>query len=435
MFPETDVKEIYNAAIKAVQPATVLPAYIQQQNHSLVVGGKKYLLKADTKIFVIAIGKAASPMMLVMHQLLGSTVEQSLVITKEGHATEIKNCLTIEADHPIPGKKSVAAAETVLKFLSNTRSNDIILFLISGGASSLVNDVPATLSLSDIYITHKALLLCGADINEINTVRKHLSNLKGGKLIRYCNGALIFSFIISDVSGNDVSIIGSGLTAHDNSTAANAMHVIGKYNLMQKIPAAVVNYLKRAGKDVSKTNDIWLKKVKNIIVADNKLALQKAVMKASDLGYHVTYLNDSMFGNTEEEAINLVEQIKEYGGEKPACFIAGGETTIEVKGNGKGGRNQHFALIMLNELLKQHDAKNPFPVILTAGTDGTDGPTDAAGALIDAGLIDYLKKKNTAIEEFLQNNDSYSFFKDANKLFITGPTQTNVMDIVIALIQ
>ncbi|MEP6597259.1 MAG: DUF4147 domain-containing protein [Ginsengibacter sp.] len=429
-------REIFNAAIEAVLPSAVLPVYIERENDLLILDGKKYQLKNKTKIFVIAIGKAAAPMMAVVHNILGKAIHQSLVITKEAHEISIENCIVMEADHPVPGEKSVSAAGVLLKFVRNTHSNDIILFLISGGASSLVTDVPGTLTLNDIKHTQNLLLLSGADINKINTVRKHLSNLKGGQLIRYCNDATIFSFIISDVVGNNVSIIGSGLTAPDNSSVEDAMNIIWEFNLLQKIPPAVINYLKsKTESKTLKASDGLFKNVKNIIVADSKMALQKARIKAASLGYHMAYMNDAMFGNTEAESINLVKKIKNYTGKKPACFIAGGETTIEVKGNGKGGRNQHFALTMLHELCKQYDEENSFPVILAAGTDGTDGPTDAAGAIIDASLIRQIKKENLPVEEYLRNNDSYNFFRRTNSLLITGPAQTNVMDIVIALIQ
>jgi len=434
MSPSLHAQEIFNAALLAVQPATILPAYIQLEHNSLVVNKTTYLLKNDAKIFAIAIGKASISMMDVVHKILGERIERSLVITKEAYSTGIKNYAVIEADHPVPGEKSVAAADALLKFLSDTKSNDIILFLISGGASSLVTDVPGKLSLNDIQATQKLLLLSGANINEFNTVRKHLSNIKGGKLIRYCNAATIFSLIISDVAGNDVSVIGSGLTATDSSVE-DAIQVIKKYDLVKKIPSPVVNYLRlEAEKETHKANEA-LFNVRNIIVADNKMALQNAAIKASALGYRIAYINEDMFGNTEAEAIILVNKIKNYKGEKPACFIAGGETTIEVKGNGKGGRNQHFALTMLSELLKQYDEENSFPVILVAGTDGTDGPTDAAGAIVSSSLIDQVKKENIPVEEYLRNNDSYNFFNRTNGLFNTGPTQTNVMDIVIALIE
>jgi len=436
MLPGLHAKEIFNAALQAVQPAIVLPAYIQHENNTLIIDKKKYLLKSDTKIFAVGIGKASIAMMDSVHKILGNAILRSLVITKGAYTTNTKNCTVIEADHPVPGEKSLAAADTLLKFLSDTKSNDIILFLISGGASSLVTDVPDNLSFDDIQITQKLLLLSGADINEFNTVRKHLSNLKGGKLIRYCNGAAIFSFIISDVAGNDISVIGSGLTAPDNSKVEEAIHVIEKYALEKKIPSAVVGYLKhKAEKETSITDNISFENVKNIIVADNKMALKQAKIKASELEYHIANINDSMFGNTEAEAIAMVKEIKNYKGKTPACFIAGGETTIEVKGNGKGGRNQHFALTALHELLKQHDEENSFPEILAAGTDGTDGPTEAAGAMVDYSVIDQVKKENIPVEEYLRNNDSYNFFKQTNGLFITGSTQTNVMDIVIVLIK
>jgi len=436
MSTVSHAKEIFSAALQAVQPATVLPAYIQFEGHWLIINKKKYLLKSGTRVFAIAIGKASIAMMDVVHKILGDTIERSLVITKSTYTTDVKNCTVIEGDHPVPGEKSVATADSLLKFLGNVKSSDTILFLISGGASSLVTDVPDALTFDDIQYTQKLLLLSGADISEFNTVRKQLSNLKGGKLIRYCNGATIFSFIISDVAGNDISVIGSGLTAPDNSSIRDAIKVMEKYSLLNKIPLTVVDFLKhKAERQPSVTYKTLFKNVKNIIVADNKMALQNAVKKALELGYSIANVNESMFGNTEAEAIKLVNEIKDYNGEQPACFIAGGETTIEVKGNGRGGRNQHFALTMLVELLKKYDKRNSFPIILAAGTDGTDGPTNAAGAIVDSSLADLIKKENIPVEKYLHDNDSFNFFDRTNRLFITGPTQTNVMDIVIVLIE
>jgi glycerate 2-kinase len=435
MSLDLHVKQIYDAALQAVQPATVLPQYIQGKNDSLIIDGKKYSLESNTKIFAVAIGKASIAMMNVVHEILNNNIAGSLVITKKAETTGIQNCTIIEADHPVPGGRSVAAAKALVKFLSDTQSDDIIIFLISGGASSLVTDVPDPLSLDDIKVTQKTLLLCGADINEINTVRKHLSGLKGGQLIRYCNNASVFSFIISDVAGNNVSVIGSGLTAADNSSASDAIHVIEKYKLLNKVPLTVIQFLKNKAEKEIDTDKALFKNVKNIIIADNKMALEQAAAKASSLGYHIADINEAMFGDTEAEAIDLVKQIRNYTGEKPACFIAGGETTIEVKGNGKGGRNQHFALTMLHELMKQNENENSFPVILAAGTDGTDGPTDAAGAFINSSLVKKIKRENISVEEYLSNNDSYNFFKRTESLFITGQTQTNVMDIVVVLVE
>jgi hydroxypyruvate reductase len=435
MSLRSDAIEIFNLAINSVLPATVLPSYIQLRNNLLILSEHKFEPRENTRIFAIAIGKAAAGMMQTVQHLLKDKIHQSLLITKEAHAINIENCLVIEADHPVPGKKSVEAADALLRFLNNTSSDDIILFLISGGASSLVTDVPGGLRFEDIQLTQKLLLLCGANIYEINTVRKHLSNVKGGQLIRYCNGATVFSFIISDVAGNDISVIGSGLTVPDKSKTADALKVLEKYDLLNKVPLTVIKYLKDKTKNESLFGDRLFEKVKNVVIADNNMALQMAAQKASALGYVVTSINNAMFGNTEIEAIKFSNEIKNYKGSRPACFIAGGETTINVKGNGKGGRNQHFALTMLHELLKNSYEENLFPVILASGTDGTDGPTDAAGAIIDYKIARQAGNENLLVEEYLSNNDSYNFFKRVNGLLISAPTQTNVMDIVIALVQ
>jgi hydroxypyruvate reductase len=434
-----DAIKIFAAGVEAVKPGTLMPAYLKLGKTNITAGEHEYLLNGIDGIYVLAVGKAACAMAIEMEKILGRRISAGLVITKYGHALPLQYCTTIEAGHPLPDKNSVAAATHVVEFLKQLKPASLLLCCISGGASALLGDFVEGITLGDMQQLSALLLECGADIAEINTVRKHTFFLKGGQLVNHTNGARIACFIISDVPGDDLSIIASGLTVADASTFKDAWSVLEKYALLEKIPSPIINYL-RAGLQGSKPetpkpgNGIF-NNVHNFVTGSNLTALQAAALQATQLGYATQFVNTNLQGEAQLAAKEFVQQLQKYNGSKPACLLMGGETTVTIKGNGKGGRNQHFVLCALYELTRQSTLIGDTPVILSGGTDGTDGPTNAAGAYIDSAVVVNMESQLLNASMYIDRNDAYHFFNQLDALLVTGPTQTNVMDIVIGLLK
>ncbi|MDX2049356.1 MAG: DUF4147 domain-containing protein [Chitinophagaceae bacterium] len=429
--------EIYDAAIKAVQPQWLLPSYIKLYRSELILGQQRFSLNEIQSIFLLSVGKAAAAMAQEAEKILGERISDSLVITKYGHNLPLKNSRSIEAGHPVPDENSIRAGDEVRKLLQAKHENDIVIALISGGASALMSDFPPGCSLKELQQLNQLLLQAGADIKEINTVRKHVSLLKGGQLTKLACPATVVAFLLSDVSGDPLGIIASGPTVADHSTFQDAWHILEKYNLTDKTGNGIRQWLQKGVQnkidEIPKPGDKIFDKTFNYLIGSNVIALKAAEAKARELGYYCRILNDKMQGEAKEEAVKFIQQLIGYNGAKPVCILMGGETTVTIKGKGRGGRNQEFVLAALCEMMNLSPFK-PAPVVLSAGTDGTDGPTDATGAVADAGLIQKIKDKRIDPIVFLNNNDSYSFFKQAGGHIITGPTHTNVMDVVIGLI-
>jgi hydroxypyruvate reductase len=327
----------------------------------------------------------------------------------------------------------------VLKTADGAGPEDLVICLVSGGASALLASPEDGISLKDKQKLTRLLINSGATIQEINAVRKHLSRIKGGGLARAIHPAEAVTFIISDVVGDDPSTIASGPTTADKTTYRDCLTILKGYGLTEKAPGAVVKRLKRGAKglieETPKPGNLFFRKIKNFVIADNRSALFAAKEKAKVMGYRPLVLSSVLTGETHEAARFLsavIREVKRSGNpvRPPACILLGGETTFELKGGGLGGRNQEFALTAALELDGLEGV-----TVLSAGTDGTDGPTDAAGAFIDSKTVKRGKKKGLDAFDYLQRNDSYSYFKALGDLFITGPTRTNVMDMVIALVE
>lgn len=423
---------IYRAAVAAVQPAALLPQYLQLKGNVLQIVNQSIPL-ANADLYVIGAGKAAAAMAQTVELILGDHIKAGIVTTKYEHALSLEKINCIEAAHPVPDENSVEAVEQTINLLKQTKANDVIICLVSGGASSLWADTPDGISLKELQQTFDLLLKSGASIDETNCVRRHLSQIKGGQLLRYAPQALWFTLIISDVPGDQLQDIASGPTTGDVTTFADAMHVINKYQLKQQLPAPVLHYLQKGIKgelaDTIKPGNEILKQVNNSIIGSNKTAIAAAKQKAEELGYTVIVQKELLTGETAEAATQIIQKATQYQSNKPACFLFGGETTVTVTGNGKGGRNQHLALCAL-----QHLNNNSDITLLAAGTDGTDGPTDAAGAFADNALRKAADEQQLSIKDAISDNDAYPFFEKVNGLLKTGATQTNVMDIVIVLI-
>jgi hydroxypyruvate reductase len=429
---------IFQAAIAAVHPSNLISKYIQLADGVVTIGQQSLPISTDQKIFVIGAGKATAAMALETEKILGDHIYKGCITTKYQHAIPLKKIDCWEAAHPIPDQNSFLAVEKTIQLLQEATANDIIICLLSGGSSSLWADVPEELSLADMQIVFDRLLKSGATIHENNTVRKHLSKIKGGQLLRYAPNSKWFTLILSDVPDNDLSVVASGPTVADNSTYEDALGVLKKYQLETMIPTRVWEYLQRGAKslfaETVKHHDPLLHIVTNIMIGTNDIAIKAASEKAQTMGYQVHRFHP-LHGDAIITARTIIEFCKSYTGSLPACVLTGGETTLQVTGTGMGGRNQHMALTALIEMKKRKDNETYSLTFLAAGTDGTDGPTDAAGAIADIESIAMCVQKKLDPDAYFTNCDAYSFFKQTGGLLKTGPTQTNVMDLVLVLIE
>ncbi|HUQ65021.1 MAG TPA: glycerate kinase [Flavitalea sp.] len=418
--------QIFGAAIDAVHPSNLISTYLSLDDDRLLAGENILSFSQFENIYVAGAGKASAAMAFEVENILQHHIKESVVVVRDQFPFKLKHTRMIIGGHPLPDTHSVIAAEEITKLLRKIRKNDLLIFLLSGGASSLMTDIPEECTLSEVNTIFDKLIKSGAAIHEINTVRKHLSKLKGGQLVKQCSGAAVVSLIISDVPENDLQVIGSGPTVGDQSTFRDAMQTLDKYGLLKTAPYSIINHLQK-GLDGNieenpKPGDRIFAKTHNKIIADNKKALDAAKTAAEQLGYEVQIITESLQGLAEEAATSWIEDARSQQ-RKNICLLAGGETTVHVKGNGKGGRNQQFALAAATALKNYSEI-----TLLAAGTDGSDGPTDVAGAIIDSSTY------NEHAEQYLQNNDAYNFFIEYGGLIKTGATHTNVMDLVVTLI-
>lgn len=435
-----DALKIFTAGVRAVQPRYLLPGHIQWQQNTLRLGNQSWAPGEVDKLFVIGAGKASAAMAREAEAILGNRIHDGVVVTKYKHGFPLKKIRCIEAGHPVPDDMSVQAGREIVRLLRTAGEKDVVLALISGGASALMVDCPPGVVLSDLQQVFNLLLQCGADITEMNVVRKHLSaGIKGGQLTRTAWPATLVNFIISDVIGDPLSSIASGPTVPDASTFSDAWNILRHYQLIDRLPASIIRWLQSGlNKQVDETpkpGDAIFEKTINQLIGTNRTALEAAVAAARELQYTPVVLTHALQGEASQKAQELVTQLLQYDGPKPACLLLGGETTVTIKGNGNGGRNQEFALAALQALQTNWPAGKSLPVIVSAGTDGTDGPTDAAGAVVDEGVLQAAQKAGLDANAFLANNDAWHFFHATGGLVVTGPTYTNVMDIIVVLLK
>lgn len=437
------LRKIFNAAIEAASPYNAV-----RDNLRLIPSWKKILLKAGSRsfdlngfkrVFVAGAGKAVCPMAKALEELLGDRVTEGLVVTKYGHAEPLKRITVQEAGHPLPDRNGVDGARKILGMASNALADDLLIVLITGGASALLPAPSFGLSLRDKQKTSSLLINSGASIHEINAVRKHLSLIKGGRLAEAAKEATVLTLIVSDVVGNDLSSIGSGPTAPDPSAFSDVLRIIKSYGLEGQMPPKVMDILRKGMKgdlpETPKYGDPLFSRVSNLLIADNLSALQKAAETARENGFKSIVLSSTVAGNTREAAgffASILKEIKKSGNpvKRPACVLMGGETTLKVIGKGIGGRNQEFALALAIAL-----GGEPGINALSAGTDGTDGPTDAAGAYALPDTFSKAKALGLDPAKYLAGNDTYNFFKKIDGLLVTGPTGTNVMDVVVGIVE
>ena len=373
-----------------------------------------------------------------LEDLLGDRISDGVIVVKEGHGLPLQRVRIHEAGHPVPDGRGLRGAEDVLSLVNAARERDLVLCVISGGGSALLVAPAEGVTLGDKQEVTRLLLACGADIHEINTVRKHLSRAKGGGLARAAYPATVVSLILSDVIGDDLNVIASGPAVPDTSTFADARDVFEKYGIGSKLPASVQTRLQKglAGdiEDTPKAGDVVFQRCYSELVGTNIQALTAAAREAQQRGYRSLILSSTVQGEAREVVKMFAACAKEVRNSSnpipaPACILCGGETTVTIQGSGKGGRNQEFALA---SALLIDGLENI--VVLSGGTDGTDGPTDAAGAVVDGGTIARARAENLDPLDFLRRNDSYYFFKALGDLIITGPTRTNVSDVYMVLV-
>jgi glycerate 2-kinase len=434
-----DALKIFSAAVRAVQPQFLLPKHMGWKNNQLRLGEQLFDQHSINKLFIIGAGKASAAMAREAEIILGNRINAGVIVTKYEHAFKLKRIEYIEAGHPVPDENSLLAGRQTIRLLKNAGEKDVVVALISGGASALLVDCPPGVLLSELQIVFNKLLQSGATIEEMNTVRKHLSaGIKGGQLLRTAAPATVISFILSDVIGDPLDIIASGPTVADRSTFADAWGIVRKYQLTEKLPVSIIRWLQQGLAkqipDTPKPGDPLFNKSHNYLIGTNRIALEAAATIAKELQYTPVIITDELKGEAKDKAKELVLQAQLYQGPRPACLLLGGETTVTINSPGKGGRNQEFALAALIELQKAFPNSEAMPVLLCAGTDGTDGPTDAAGAVADAAVIKLAAQRKLIAEDYLTQNDSYNFFHQTGGHVITGPTHTNVMDIVVVLI-
>ena len=431
--------EIFKHVLSTLDPEQLVKKKVSIRDSTLLVEKREYNLNNYENIYVVGGGKACAPMAKAMEELFGDKIDNGIIVVKYNHGLPLKRIETVEASHPIPDENGMRGTSDILRLLSKTSEKDLIICLISGGGSALLVQPHKEITLQGIQITSAELLACGATIDEINTVRKHLSSIKGGQLAKAAYPSTLITLILSDVVGDPMDIIASGPTVPDESTFEDAYTIIQKYSLEEKLPSSVCEFL-RSGKmgkieETPETGNKIFDNTQNVIVGSNRIALEAAENKAKDLGYNTIIISSLVEGESREAAkffAAIAREVSRTGTPvpKPACIIAGGETTVIIHGEGKGGRNQEFALSAAMEIEGCEGV-----VILSAGTDGTDGPTDATGAIVDFNTCkDARKKFRLSPEEYLNKNDSYTFFKKTGEHLVTGPTMTNVMDIMISLI-
>src|SRR3989304_4425693 len=425
---------IFKAGVDAVSPYKLILQSLKIDCNILNIKDVSYDLSRFNNIIVIGAGKATASMAQAVENILEDRIGDGLIVVKYEHTSPLKKIKQLEAGHPLPDEAGVKGTEEILRLLEGADEKTVVICLLSGGGSALLVSPLDGITLDEKKEVNRLLLSAGARIDEINTVRKHLSKIKGGRLAEISYPAILLTLILSDVIGNRLDVIASGPTVPDNSTFKDAMDVIKKYNLVDKLPANVMILLKQGLrgdiKDTPKNGEVFFKKSKVFILGNLKHALTAAKEKAVSMGYETEIISSELQGEARDVGRWFAKRAK--GLKEARCLISGGETTVTVKGNGLGGRNQELALACAIEIEGTKGI-----TMLSAGTDGTDGPTDAAGAIVDEETISKAKKLGLDPERYLNTNDSYNFFKKLDFLsgerfhVITGPTGTNVMDMQI----
>ncbi len=425
---------IWKAALDAGHPAVCIPRAIRVTANGFAVGDDD--LSVDGRLIVIGAGKAGAGMAQVVERLFTDRISAGLVITKYGHRLPTDRIQVFEAGHPVPDRSGELAVEGMREILRDLSPKDVVLCLISGGGSALLPSPAPGITLGEKQQVTLNLLRAGATIRELNAVRKHLSAIKGGQLLRWAAPARVVSLIMSDVIGDPLDFIASGPTAPDTTTYADAIEIVQKYRI--PAPAAVQDRLERGARggipETPKQGDPLFDQVSNHVIANNRLLLEAASGKARELGFKAMVLSSEIEGEARDVGRFFASIAREIGSSgqpvsPPACVLAAGETTVTVRGSGRGGRNQEMALAWA---LKMQSWRKPV-CFASVATDGTDGPTTAAGGLVDPQTCSRGLGRDLEPIKFLRDNDSFTFLQSVRDLITTGPTQTNLMDLQILM--
>lgn len=435
------------AAIAAVEPAQAVKRFLQRNGSQLVVGERSYDLQHIDHIWLVAFGKASLPMSQAAADVLGDRLSGGVVIAKSGFlsspsapgAGDLTYSLPvgleiIAAGHPVPDAGSLKAAEAVSRLLTKASAHDLMLGLISGGGSALLTSPAADLTLDDLQKLTDALLGSGASINEINTLRKHLDNIKGGGMAQMAAPAPLACLILSDVIGDPLDMIASGPSVPDPTTYAHAYQILERYQLTNEIPPRILTRLNQGRRgqvpETPKPGDPLFERVSNQVIGSNFQAAQAALSQAQAEGFHTLLLTTSLQGEARQAGrflASILRQVRASGQPlpSPCCLIAGGETTVSLKGDGLGGRNQELALGAVADLAGLEEV-----FLISLASDGDDGPTDAAGAVTSGETLARAQALGLDPADYLNRNDAYHFFEPLGDLIRCGPTQTNVNDLV-----
>lgn len=430
---------IMEAALAAVDPYQAVRARLHRRGDELWIDGQLYDLSRFRRILVVGAGKAGAPMVRAVEDALGESITAGLVVVKTGHAAPTSRVEIVEATHPIPNQAGLDAGQRILTQLADAGADDLVLVLVSGGGSALL-EAPAGLTLAELQATTDALLACGATINEINTLRKHLSLVKGGQLARVASPATLVTLVLSDVVGSPLDVIASGPTAPDLSTWDDAWAVVTKYELAPRLPAAVLARLQAGVRgdlpDTPKPDDPIFATARTVIVGDNRVAALAGCQHATALGYRSLLLTTFVEGEACEVAkvvAALAKEVRRSGQPvaPPACLILGGETTVTLGVQpGHGGRNQELALAAALALEGMAGV-----AVAALATDGSDGPTDSAGGLIDGETVARGRAAGLNAVVALRRHDAYPYLRATGDLLLTGPTQTNVNDLIFVWVE
>lgn len=417
---------------------------MSREGNSLSVAGKVYLLDQYRRVLIVGVGKAAVPMGVACAEIIGPKFNEGILLTKAGYEKNLNGLPhmsalhILEAGHPLPDERGVIGATSITKLLASTDKDDLVFFLISGGGSALLTSPAVGISLADLQSLTSTLLACGANIHQINSLRKHIDTLKGGSLARLAAPATMITLVLSDVVGDPLDMIASGPSVPDPTTYRDAVDVLKQYGILNQVPTSILNRLNSGLRgeipETPKPGEPIFKQAQYVIVGNNQQAAEAAQSQAQKEGFNTSILTTSLVGEAREAGrwLSVIAHEISNSGKplsRPACAIAGGETTVTLQGAGFGGRNQELALGAVDDLAGLENV-----VLVTLATDGGDGPTDAAGAVVTGETQIYAKKKGLEAMAYLASNDSYHFFKPLGDLLKTGPTQTNVNDLALLFV-
>jgi len=429
--------EIFLAGIESVKPENLISKRISFDQEVLKIGPDSFDLSLTENIYVVGVGKASAAMAAGIESILGQRIKAGHIVTKYGHSVPLKYINITEAGHPVPDENGLKGTDSIITLIKSAKERDLVICLISGGGSALLADVPEGCTLDDLKALNSILLRCGANITEMNCIRKHLSSVKGGLLAKAAYPARLISLILSDVIGDPLDVIASGPTVPDPTTFADALEIIDRYEIRNEIPQNILGILVEGSEnkrqETLKKSDPCFVNTTNRIIGNNLFALENSKIRAESFGYFtriVTNVLDGEVSQVVQYLLNVIsnERKNEFSGK--VCLLLGGEPTVKIRGEGLGGRNQHLALIVASRI-----KDIPGITFLSGGTDGSDGPTDAAGAVVDSYTFWKASYSKLDCGKYISDFDSYNFFKQEGGLIKTGPTQTNVMDLMIVLVE